>query len=89
VIIGYKTIYGNSKLFAGKFNMHDPIAVIGFALKFPQDATSVDSFWRMLVEGRSARTEIPENRYNPNGFYHPDGHRTGSVRLLPNLCSER
>lgn len=47
----------------------EPIAVIGFSLKFPQDATSPESFWKMLMEGRSAMTKVPENRFNVDSFH--------------------
>ena len=57
-----------------------PIAVIGYSLKFPQEATSSAAFWQMLVEGRSARTGIPSERFNRDSFYHPDVERHDSVR---------
>ena len=47
----------------------EPIAIIGMSLKFPQDATSPESLWRMLMEGRSAMTEIPKDRFNIEAFY--------------------
>ena len=57
----------------------EDIAIIGFSLRFPQDAVSPESFWNMLVEGRSAVTEVPESRFNINAFYHPDPDRLGNV----------
>ena len=57
----------------------EDIAIIGFSLRFPQDAVSAESFWNMLVEGRSAATEVPETRFNIDAFYHPDPDRMGSV----------
>ena len=50
----------------------EDIAIIGFSLRFPQDAVSAESFWNMLDEGRSAATEVPETRFNIDAFYHPD-----------------
>lgn len=47
----------------------EPISVIGFSLKFPQDATSPESFWKMLMEGRSAMTKVPKNRFNVDSFH--------------------
>ena len=58
----------------------EPIAVVGFSLKFPQDATSAEAFWKMLLEGRSALTEIPKDRFNIDAFYHPDAERHDTVR---------
>ena len=59
----------------------EPIAVIGFAARLPQDATSAESFWQMLCDGRSARTEIPQDRFNIDAFYHPDPDRIDAVSL--------
>lgn len=57
----------------------DDIAVIGLDLKFPGDATSPESFFEMLLEGRSALSDIPKERYNIDAFYHPDPERAGAV----------
>lgn len=55
-----------------KSNIVQPIAVIGMALRFPQDATSPEKFWEMLMDGRSARTEVPKQRYNVDSYYRSD-----------------
>ena len=57
----------------------EPIAVVGLSLRFPQDATSSESLWNMLMEGRCAMTEVPEDRWNLVSFYHPDAERKDSV----------
>lgn len=58
----------------------DPIAVIGFAFKFPQ-ASSSEALWDLLINGRSARTEVPADRYNADSFYREgvDRNKTGTV----------
>ena len=58
----------------------EPVAVIGFSLKFPQDATSVESFWQMIVDGQSASVDIPKDRFNAESFYDENPNRTGTVR---------
>lgn len=60
----------------------EPVAVIGFSFKFPQDATSGESFWKMLLEGRSAMTEIPKDRFNIDAFYHPNADRHDTVCMI-------
>lgn len=57
----------------------DPIAIIGFALKFPGDATSPESFWRMISDQKCASTPFPKDRINIDAFYHPDNTRSDSV----------
>ncbi|CRK25252.1 hypothetical protein BN1723_013551, partial [Verticillium longisporum] len=59
----------------------EPIAIIGMDLKFPGDATNAESFWDMLMEGRSALREIPTDRFNVSAFYHPDPERAGSLNV--------
>lgn len=51
-------------------NDTDPIVVCGLSIKFPQDATSLHSFWQMISERRCAMTEFPSDRVNADGFYH-------------------
>ncbi len=29
----------------------EPVAIIGFSATFPQDATSPEAFWQMLIQG--------------------------------------
>ncbi|KAI1029050.1 hypothetical protein LB504_012981 [Fusarium proliferatum] len=64
----------------------EPIAVIGLDLKFPGDATDADGFWDMLVTGRSACTDIPDDRFKVSSFYHPDPERSGSVSIPVTLA---
>lgn len=59
----------------------EPIAVIGLGVKLPQDASSQESFWQMLLDGRSAMTEVPKNRMNIDAYYHPDKRHVGTVSV--------
>jgi acyl transferase domain-containing protein len=56
----------------------EPIAIIGFSFRFPQEAISQEGFWRMLVEKRSAMTDWPKERLNVDSFYHPGKGRKES-----------
>ena len=40
----------------------EPVAVVGFAFKLPQDATTTEAFWQMLLYGQLAMTEVPKDR---------------------------
>ena len=57
----------------------EPIAIVGMALELPQDATSPESFWQMMMGGQSARSDVPSERFNINGFYHPTEDRNSQV----------
>ena len=61
-------------------NLTEPIAIIGFGFKFPQDITNAESLWKLLMERRSTMTEIPKSRWNIDGFYKEHGHRPGTVK---------
>jgi acyl transferase domain-containing protein len=58
-----------------------PIAIIGISCRFPGDGFDPENFWQMLLDGRSARTEIPKSRFNIDGFHHPDPDRLGTVSI--------
>ncbi len=58
----------------------EPVAVIGFSLKFPQDATSPGAFWKLMAEKRSAMTDFPADRLNIEAFYHPKKRNALPVR---------
>lgn len=63
-------------------NEHDiPIAVVGMGCRFPGDATSVDDFWNFMVDARSAITEVPQDRFNVDSFYHPSSKRQGTMNV--------
>lgn len=58
----------------------EDIAVVGFSLKFPQEADSVEGFWDMMMDQRCAVTQFPEDRLNFSAMYHLDKNRDDSVR---------
>lgn len=59
-------------------NLDDDIAIIGMACRFPGDATSPSKLWDLLMDGRSAWSEIPASKWNQDAHYHPSSERAGS-----------
>ena len=57
----------------------EPIAICGFSIKFPQEATSPEAFWKLICEKRCAMTDFPESRLNKDGFYR-ETKRRNTVR---------
>ncbi|KAM0421221.1 hypothetical protein ACHAPT_010941 [Fusarium lateritium] len=55
-----------------------PIAIIGLSGRFGGEAENPRKLWEMLKNNRSALGKVPETRFNPDGFYHPNGERAGS-----------
>lgn len=51
--------------------------MVGSGCRFPGGANSPSSLWDMLKSPPDLRREINGDRFNPAGFYHPDGTRIG------------
>ncbi|KAI0433002.1 hypothetical protein F5Y09DRAFT_339185 [Xylaria sp. FL1042] len=66
-------------LSTGAEDLFEPMAIIGFSIRFPQEAVSPAGFWDILLKGRSVMTEVPPDRFNINGFYHPDAARHDTI----------
>ncbi|KAE8355492.1 iterative type I polyketide synthase [Aspergillus coremiiformis] len=56
-----------------------PLAIIGFAAKFSQEATNVENFWDFLLQARQSMTTFPKDRLSLEGYYHPDPERAGTI----------
>ena len=63
-----------------------PIAIIGMSCRFPGGVSDIDKLWRLVSEGRSAWSKIPENRFNVDAFYHPNSDRTDTVSSIWRLA---
>ncbi|KAF7953322.1 hypothetical protein EAE96_006533 [Botrytis aclada] len=57
----------------------EPIAIVGISLKYPQDATSPETFWNLIQEKRCTMTEWPSDRLNIDAFYHPDKKKNSTI----------
>lgn len=60
--------------------LNEPLAIVGVATRFPQDATSTEELWKFLLKGRSAHTAFPADRIG-GGHYHPDPEHGGSFAV--------
>ena len=50
----------------------EPVAVVGIGCRFPGDVTGPESFWRLLLDGEDAISEVPADRWDADAFYDPD-----------------
>ena len=57
----------------------EPIAIVGIGCRFPGGCHDVESFWKLLAEGRSGICEVPVDRWNRDRFYHPGGGVPGTM----------
>lgn len=48
---------------------NEGIAIIGMGCRFPGGAIDAESFWKILIEGRDAVSEVPADRWNIERFY--------------------
>ncbi|KAJ5591646.1 Acyl transferase/acyl hydrolase/lysophospholipase [Penicillium hispanicum] len=59
----------------------EPIAIVGFATRFPQEANTTETLWELLLQSRSTWSTIPEERFNADAFYHPDPEHGGTFHV--------
>lgn len=48
---------------------NEGIAIIGMGCRFPGGVNDSESFWKVLIEGRDAVSEVPADRWNVERFY--------------------
>ena len=69
----------NNKLGRLEQRSAEPIAVTGIGCRFPGGANDPDSFWRLLIEGRDAISEVPPDRWDIDAFYDADPDAPGKM----------
>ena len=69
----------NNKLGRLEQRAIEPIAVTGIGCRFPGGANDADSFWRLLIEGRDAISEVPPGRWDIDALYDPDPEAPGKM----------
>jgi acyl transferase domain-containing protein len=50
---------------------HTPVAIIGIGAMFP-GAPDLKGYWRLLVNGRDAITEVPDSHWSAEAYFDPD-----------------
>lgn len=56
-----------------------PIAIVGMACRLPGDVSTPNDFWRLMSKGRSCWSKIPEDRFNPEAYNHPNPEKRGAT----------
>jgi acyl transferase domain-containing protein len=57
--------------------LKEPIAIIGVATRFPDEASTTEGLWNFLLKARSAWSPFPADRIGP-GHYHPNPDHRGA-----------
>lgn len=58
---------------------NEPIAIVGSGCRFPGGASSPAKLWELLSQPRDVSSNIPEDRFRWQSFYHPDGAHHGTI----------
>jgi len=58
-----------------------PIAIVGIGGRYPGNASNPEKLWDLIAEKRSALTEVPQDRFNVDAFYHPHHERQGTINV--------
>ncbi|KAH9906638.1 putative Nonribosomal peptide synthetase 14 [Xylariomycetidae sp. FL2044] len=57
----------------------EPIAIIGNSCRYPGPATSPSELWNFLQDPYDVSQKAPRQRFNIEGFYHPNGEYHGTT----------
>ncbi|POS79314.1 polyketide synthase/peptide synthetase [Diaporthe helianthi] len=68
--------------------VQEPIAIVGSACRFPGGASNPSKLWDLLREPRDVLRKIPEDRFNPEAFYHADGAHHGTSNVTESYLLE-
>ncbi|MDA7920910.1 amino acid adenylation domain-containing protein [Verrucomicrobiales bacterium] len=49
---------------------HEPLAIVGIGCRLPGGVSGPESFWQMMVEGKSGIVPVPSDRWNRERWHH-------------------
>lgn len=58
-------------------NTVEKIAIVGMGCRFPGGANDPEKFWDILVNGKDATSDIPNDRWEVEKFYNPNKSQPG------------
>jgi hybrid polyketide synthase/nonribosomal peptide synthetase ACE1 len=59
----------------------EPIALVGSGCRFPGGASSPSALWKLLETPRDVSRDIPQDRFDTRGYYHPEGSHHGTTNV--------
>ncbi|KAK2036658.1 beta-ketoacyl synthase domain-containing protein [Colletotrichum somersetense] len=69
--------------------LSEPIAIVGTGCRFAGQVNSPSKLWELLTNPRDLTQEVPKNRFNAKGFYHPDGEYHGATNATQGYFLEQ
>lgn len=67
-----------SKLETSRQAINEPIAIVGMSCRFPE-SKNLNEYWSLLVEGRNAVKETPQERWDLEQWYDPNPAVDGKI----------
>ena len=64
-----------------EFQRSQPIALIGSGCRFPGGASNPSRLWEVLKSPKDLVKKVPKERFNIDGYYHPDGTHHGRTNV--------
>ena len=68
-----------AKLAAAEAARREPIAIVGIGCRSPGDANDPESFWKLMLNGVDAVTEVPADRWDMERYFDPDPDAVGKT----------
>ena len=66
------------KLDAVERHRTEPIAVVGLSCRYPS-SPNPEGYWRLLINGEDAVTEVPDDRWDKSAYYDPNPSAPGKM----------
>lgn len=59
----------------------EPIAIVGSGCRFPGSSSSPSALWKLLEKPKVVSRDIPSERFELKGYYHPIGANHGTTNV--------
>lgn len=59
----------------------EPIAIVGSGCRFPGSSSSPSALWDLLQKPKVVSKDIPAERFELKGYYHPKGANHGTTNV--------
>ena len=60
---------------------NEPIALVGSSCRFPGGANTPSELWKLLQSPRDVCANITSDRFDTEGFFHPDSKNHGATNV--------
>ncbi|ORY63395.1 uncharacterized protein BCR38DRAFT_410325 [Pseudomassariella vexata] len=54
-----------------------PVAIVGMSCRLSGNVSTIEDFWQLMSMSRSGWSEIPEDRFSKDSYYHPNPAKKG------------